>query len=247
MLVLAALSFALHLSERPTGLVLPGEELAYGSFLKGEAVAAAGLLSGRTCASFEISSVSSRTITISQGSVPAANERVVLEGCGIRHVQNVEVARFGSTPEWRARLGVVGESLTNSGQQRLFMPDMFGFARLAANVSCDDSFLVLDTYVAATPGNVTFSTENYSAANSDQPSVAYDQAVSDVADVASLAQSWAEVWKLRICNRDHTDLIIFIPMPDGSLSTKYVNISEVPVADLPKRAIPAVDGQGTPI
>lgn len=235
MFVIAAISFALQVAERPVDLVLPGEEAAYSRFLKGEAVAAAEMLSGRTCASFEMTSVTSRPITISQVRVPAANERVVLEGCGIRHVQNVEVARFGATPEWRARPGVAGESLTNSGQQRRFIPDMFGYARAAANVSCDDSFLILDTYVAASPGNVAFPTEGYSASNPDQPSVDFDQAISQVSDGAMLAQSWAEVWTLKVCDVNHTNLIIFIPGPDSSLFTKYLNITGVASADLPKR------------
>ena len=238
MLVVAALSLALQMSERPSGLVLSGEEEAYSNFLKGEAVVAAELLAGRKCGTFEIVHVSSRPLTISGSSIPAANERVVLEGCGIRHVQNVEIARFGASPEWQTRLGAVGESLTNSWIQSQFIPDMFGYALLSANVSCDDSFLVLDSYVAANPGNVDFPAEGHSLADPDQPWIKYDHSVSEVSGGADLAQSWAEVWKLRVCNQDRVSLIIFIPMPNGKISPKYMDISDIPVLDQPKRAAP---------
>ncbi|WP_313102322.1 hypothetical protein [Brevundimonas sp.] len=238
MLIVAALSLALQLPERPAALVLPGEEEAYMSFLKGEAVVAAELLSGRKCEAFDIVNTSSRSITVNGGSTPAANERVILEGCGIRHVQNVEVARFGAEPEWQARLGVVGESLTNNWIQSQFIPDMFGYARLNTNIKCDDSFLVLDTYVAANPGNVEFPIERYSPADPGQPWIKYDGLVSEISEGADLTQSWAEVWNLRICDQNITTLIIFIPMQNGKFSQKYLDISSISALDKPKRAIP---------
>lgn len=238
MLIVAALSLALELPERPASLVLPGEEEAYSSFLKAEAVVAAELLSGRKCERFEIVKVLSRSIIINGGSTPAANERVVLEGCDIHHVQNVEVARFGAEPEWQARLGVVGESLTNNWIQSQFIPDMFGHARLSANIKCEDSFLVLDTYVAANPGNVEFPIERYSPADPAQPWIKYDGLVSEISEGADLTQSWAEVWNLRICDQDRTTLIIFIPMQNGRFSQKYLDFSNIDALNQPKRAIP---------
>lgn len=235
----AALALALQFSERPAGLVLPGEEATYAAFLKGEAVALAGMLSGRTCEQFEVTSVLSQQVDVGDANVPAVSERITLEGCGIRHVQNLFVARFETTTEWRSARGAVGESLTEYAHQQTFIPEMFGYARQTMGVMCDSGYFVLDTYVAANPGNVAFPTENYAPADPGNATIRIEQAITDPSVRAGLSRGWAEVWKLRVCDRDFSTMMVFVPKADGTLSVRYVNLSSFNEDDLPQRARPS--------
>jgi hypothetical protein len=226
---------AMALSARPSGLVLPGEQIAYERFLKDKAITAAETLSGHSCDTFNVVEISSQPLIVNDSNSPAANERITLEGCGVRHIQNIEVARFGIEPEWQTRPSVAGESITNTGIQELFISEMFGYAKNYLKVNCNDKFYILDTYVAAPKGNVTFPYDNYTSTNPNQPSVTYGNAISTTVIAPIYPQSWAEVWKLKVCDEYYTNLIIFIPTEIGKISIKYINITSTPSHDLPKR------------
>lgn len=196
---------------------------------------AAEILSGHSCDTFNVVEISSQPLTRNGINPPAANERIILEGCGVRHTQNIEVARFGIEPEWQTRPGVAGESITNTGTQELFISEMFGYAKASLKADCNDEFYILDTYVAAPKGNVTFPYDNYTSNNPNQPSVTYGNAISTTVIAPIYSQSWAEVWKLKVCDEYYTNLIVFIPTEIGKLSTRYINITSTPPHDLPKR------------
>lgn len=231
MFLLTAIAITVQLSQHPLGLVRPGEEALYDAFIQAEAISMTRILAGKTCDQFRMTSYSTKPLN-GGSAVPMAHEKVFLEGCGIRHTQNLEVARFGAEAKWDTRTRAPGDTYTNHDMQEDFIPTMFGVAKLRAAGTCTDNF-VQDTYVAATFGNVSFPDQQYQAAHPDQPSVTSSSPVDD-AD-AILRDSWAEVWKLRACGEDRVFMIIFVPTTSQQIRPSYVDITEMPASDLPKR------------
>jgi len=236
MFLIVAMLFMLQDSGRPPGLVLPGEQSSYDQYLRNQAVSAARILSGRECEAFEVTSVSSRRVTINGGPTPAANERVVLEGCGIRHVHNIEVARFDGPTVWEARPGVAGESRTNSGLQNQFVAGMFGHALRDDELSCSNLYAV-DTYIAANPGRVSFQEmpDSGTFINENSGDIRFDRSIAADLENVNIDASWVEIWKLNICTRDHVTMVVFLPHGPGRIAVRYIDMSDIPPADLPRR------------
>jgi hypothetical protein len=203
----------------PPGGVLPTEQSTYDSMLAEQARAADATFSGSPCdvATVEVVAVTPWKIN-DRPDLLVWREKVRVAGCGRMSVENVNVGRLGGSPPWRMTSGLPGDSLADMNLQQNTYPAAVAQARQGLDTGC--KVQLADVYVAARSGDMDFipPAGEVSHSRKGHPQIALPENVKPYLDELDLSNAWMEVWPFKVCDRDRTLGVVFLPRKDRTTS-----------------------------
>jgi hypothetical protein len=215
--VLAAV--ALASATLPAGGVLPTEQAAYDTMLAQQARAADATFSGSPCddAKIDVTAVVPGKIA-DRPDLIVWRVKVRVVGCGRASTENVNVGRFGGSPPWRMTTGLPGDSLADMNLQQSALPSAAAQARQGLDAGC--SVRLADVYVAARSGGVDVIPPGGAATQSHNghPQITLPENAQPYLADLDLPNAWMEVWPLKVCDKDRTLGVVFIPRKDRTAS-----------------------------
>jgi hypothetical protein len=187
------------------------ERAAYGALLEQQALAADAQFSG-ACPGAKTEHVSTQPWKVAdQPNLPVWREKVRVTGCGHTAIENINVARVGGAPPWRLVYGLPGDSLLVDIQaQQAAVATALSNAREGLPADCS-GFAFADIYIAAHPGKVTFTTVGNPQTGKRGIVIGLPPEVEARRADLDLDKAWAEVWPIKLCGRDRTTMVAFIP------------------------------------
>lgn len=215
--VLAALVLAT--ATLPAGGVLPDEQAAYDAMLAQQVRAADAMFGGSPCEDAKV-----EVVAVMPGKIAdhpdliVWREKVRVEGCGRTSVENVNVGRLGGSPPWRMTTGLPGDSFAEMTLQESTLPAAAAQARQGLDAGC--RVQLADVYVAARSGEVDVLPPGGAGTGPSEgrPQITLPENAKPYLNELDLASAWMEVWPFRVCDKDRTLGVVFLPRKDRTAS-----------------------------
>jgi hypothetical protein len=210
------LAAAASLVAPPTNAVHADELATYETLLTKQALDADTNFGGSPCSNALVEHVSTDAVKIEDHpDLPVLLERLKVTGCGRTSVQNIHVGRFGGSPPWQMVEALPGESLADMNLQGSTFPAAVAQARVELPANCKGQQLA-DIYVGAWPGHVNAVPPGSQVPVASPGSIGVQLPASFEAqrNNLNLSAAWMEVWPIKLCGKNRTTGIVFIPLRD---------------------------------